>query len=125
MMRADVLQARADHAMRQFRPIAITTQVSQIQMLQLRRNDLRGDFSSGFVGKMPVPAQNALFQAPRPPRIVLEHFHVVVGLQQQNVGLTNALDHQLGGMAKIGQKTDVSPAVRSKIRPDRWHHAAR
>ena len=39
--------------------------------------------------------------------VVAQHLQIVVGFEQENVGGADALDDELGGVAQIGQETDV------------------
>jgi len=55
-----------------------------------------------------VAAEDALFGGPWTARIVVQHFHIVIRLQDKCVGRTNSLDHQLGGVSQIGEKTDIT-----------------
>ena len=67
MRRPRLLQAFTDHLMGQFRRIAIAAEMAQINPLQSGGNDLFGEAYRAVVGKMAVPAQDPLFQAPRSP----------------------------------------------------------
>ena len=68
---ADLLKARAHDLVGEFGAVAFAAEVTQIQMPQAGGHDLFGGICSVLVGKMPVPAQNALFEAPRPADGVL------------------------------------------------------
>ena len=107
-----------DNTIGQVGPITFATQVTQIQMAQVGGHNLLGGLSGGVIGKMPVAAQDALLEAPGPPRAILQHFDIVIGLQHQNVRGAHPLKNEFGGVAKIGQKTDV-PARRSQQKTDR------
>ncbi len=87
-------------------------------MAQFGRDNLPGDFSGGVVGKMAVPAEDALLDAPRPFGVVLQQLEVMVGFEQQHVRGAHAFDHQFGGVAEVGQETDVAAADAQK-KPDR------
>jgi hypothetical protein len=69
---------------------------------------LFGNFRAGFIRQMSVTTQYPLFQTPGTPKILLQHFDVVIGFQDENVGRADPFQHQLGGMAEIGEKTDIS-----------------
>lgn len=55
-----------------------------------------------------MPTQDALFEAPRTARVFLKEFQVVIGFEQENLGEANPFDDEFGGMAEIGEKTDVA-----------------
>ena len=57
---------------------------------------------------MAVAAEDPLFQVPWSVRTILQHFHIVVGLKHQHIGIAHSLQHQLGRVAKVGEKPDVS-----------------
>jgi hypothetical protein len=98
-------QALADHALGKFRAIAVAAQVAEEEMAQLGGDDLRGDLRRGVVGEMAVPAEDALFRAPGPPGVVLEHFHVVIGFENERVRGPDPLDDEFRGRAEIGEET--------------------
>ena len=107
---ADLLQAVVDDAMRQFGAIAFAAQVAEVKMAQVGGHDLLGGISGGFVREVAMPAQDALLEAPGAARAILEHLDVVVGLQHQGMGGADPFEHQPGGVAKVGQETDVAGA---------------
>lgn len=57
---------------------------------------------------MAVPAQDALLDAPRALGVGLEQLQVMIGFQQEHVRGANAFDDEVGGMAEVGQETNVS-----------------
>lgn len=107
MARADFRQALADHPVGQLGAVAIPAQVSQVKMAQIRRDDFLGHTCGGVVAKMAVAAQDSLFDAPGPFQVILQHFEIVIGFEHQDIGFSNPLDDQLGGMAQIRKKPDV------------------
>ncbi len=76
-------------------------------MAQIRRDDFLGHTCGGVVAKMAVAAQDPLFDAPGPFQVILQHFEIVIGFEHQDIGFSNPLDDQLGGMAQIRKKPDV------------------
>ena len=50
MPSADFVQPFVHDPMRKFRPVTLTTEVAQVQMPELRRNDLLGGCGGGLVG---------------------------------------------------------------------------
>ncbi len=99
MLGADLLKPLADDAVSQFGAVAVAAEVAQVQVPQLRRDDLFGRLGCGVVRKVSVAALNPLFDAPRAFQIVLEQLNVVVGFQNENVGRAHALDDQFRRMA--------------------------
>ena len=69
---ANLFQARGDDPSGNFRAVAILAQMSQKHMLEIGGHDLGQGVGGGLVGKMAVPAHDALFEAPGAPHIVLE-----------------------------------------------------
>jgi hypothetical protein len=112
-MGTDLLKARAHDVMRKFWAIAFAAQVAQIKMAETGGHDLLGRSRGVFIGKMPVPAEDALFEAPRPADGFLQHFDVVIAFKDQRIGGTNALDDKPGDVTKVGREADIS-IVRAK-----------
>src|SRR6266702_144722 len=69
---SDLVEAIGHHTMGDFRPVALATEVAEVKMAQISRNDFRSGISGGFVREMPVTAQDALFKAPGPMRTFLQ-----------------------------------------------------
>ena len=101
MPRPDAVEALADDAMGQFGAIAIAAQVGQVNPLQFSRNNLLRKLRRRVVREMAVSAQDALLDAPRSLRIVLQELQVVIGFEQEDVRRAHPFDNQLGGVAKV------------------------
>ena len=71
--RTDFLEAGGHDAVGEFGLVALAAQVREVKMLQLGGHDLRGGFGGGFVGQMAVAAEDALLEAPRTARTILQH----------------------------------------------------
>jgi hypothetical protein len=108
MIGADSLQPLLHHLEGQGRAIAFPAQVPQVKMLHFGRDDLFDSVGSGFVREVAVPAKNALLEAPRPVRTFLQHFDVVIGLQQEHMGATNALQRQSRRMPEVSEESNTS-----------------
>lgn len=115
---ADVLEALADGAMGQFRPIAVAAQVSQVDVAQVRGHDLLGHGGGGLIGEVAMTAEDALFHTPGPASVILQEFEVVIGLEHEDPGRPDSLDDKFGGMPEIGEKPDV-PGGRVDEKADR------
>ena len=102
------LQAFAHNALREFRFVAVATQVAEVEMAQIGRNDFLNAIGSGFVGEMAVTAEDALLQTPRTMRTILQHFYIVIGFKDERVRGANALEHKLGDVPEVGGKADVA-----------------
>ena len=63
-----------------------------------------------------MPAADALFDGPRPLRVILQHLRTMVGLDHQHVGLADALPDVLRGMAEIGEPGEAV-AGRKEVLP--------
>lgn len=61
---ADSGEALSHDAHGKLRPVAFTTQVGQVKVLQASGHDLSRRVGGGFVGEMSVASQYALFQTP-------------------------------------------------------------
>ena len=65
---ADLVEALVHDVMREFGAIAFAAQVGEVKVAQFAGHDIGGGLGGGFVGKMAVPAENALLEAPWPAR---------------------------------------------------------
>ena len=108
MIRADVVELFGHDVFGQFVRVALAAQVREVKLFQIGGHDLCDGFGGGDVGDVAVAAEDALLQRPRTARTVLQHFHVVIGFEHEDVGGANAFGHELGDVAKVGGKTDVA-----------------
>jgi hypothetical protein len=69
---------------------------------------LRGGFGGGDVREMAVAAEDALLERPRAARTILQHLHVVVGFEDEDVRGADAVEHEPGGVAEVGGEADVA-----------------
>ena len=118
MARAERLQAIGHDALRQLRLVAIATQVAEVEMLQVAGHDFGDAIRRRFVREMAVPAEDALLQAPRAMRAILQHAHVVIGFEHKRIGFADTFQHELGDVAEVGGKTDAA-AIRAQHEPHR------
>jgi len=105
---SELLQSFAHDLIGQFRAVAVTAEMAQIQMAQFRRNDLFGDVGRRDIGEVTPLALDSLFDAPGTSGVFLEQLQVMIGLQQENIRRADAFDDQLRGIAEVGQKTEVA-----------------
>ena len=57
---------------------------------------------------MTVPRLDSLFHRPRPMRVVLQKFFVVIGLDHERLHLSQAFGDQLGHVTEIGDKPEAA-----------------
>src|ERR1017187_10843622 len=91
--------------MRQFGFVALAAQMGEVKMAQSSGDDLRGGFGSGFVREMAVASENALLETPRSSDLILQHLHVMIGFEDEDIRRTNALDDQFRHVTEVGDKT--------------------
>lgn len=115
---AELRQAPMHHFSRQFRMIAFPAEVAEIQMPQVRGNDVSRRVGRRFIREMPMPPEDALLQAPGTARAVLQHFDVVIGFQHEDVRGTDPVNNHPGHMPEICQETQGG-GVRSQQKSDR------
>ncbi len=65
--------------------VTVAAEMSEHDALDFSRQQLFDHAGGGGVGKMAMPRLNPLFHRPRPMRIVLQKFFVVVGFDDQRV----------------------------------------
>ena len=92
-MSAQFLQTVIHDTMGKLRAVALTAEMAEIQMPQIGRHEMFDRVGGGLVGEMSVAAENALFEAPGSVRAILEHFDVMVGFQQQDIGLPKTVQY--------------------------------
>jgi len=94
----------------EFGSITIATEMAQIDVMKIRGDQFFENGGSGFVGKMTMAAEDALFHAPRTFWIVLQQFHVVICFEHEHVRTTHPFYNQFRGVAEIGKETDLMSA---------------
>src|ERR1039458_6976921 len=57
---------------------------------------------------MAMASENALLEAPRAARTILQHLHVVIGFKHEDIRRADALDDQFCHVTEVGDKTDVA-----------------
>ena len=105
---ADPLEGGADDGLGEGRAVTIAAEVAEVEVAQLRGHDFRGELSGGVVGEVAVPAEDALLGRPRALGVVLEHFDIVIGFEDEDVRLADAFDDEPGGVAEIGEESDIA-----------------
>src|SRR4051812_41815549 len=108
MARADLVHAAADGGLREIGPITIAAQVREIEVRKVRADDLLGNFGSGIIRKVAMAAEDTLLDAPRPARVVLEQFQIMIGLQKKHIASANALNDEFCGVTKVRKKADIT-----------------
>ena len=105
---ADFLEALVYDFVREFGTVAVAAEVTEKNVAQFGGHDLFGDLRCGVVREMAVATEDSLLQTPRPFRVFLQHFQVVIRLEHEGARGADAFEHELRGVAKIGQETHVS-----------------
>ena len=117
MRRADVMELLGHDVLREFGLVAFAAQVGEVKVAQSGGHDLRGSFGGGHVREMAMAAEDALLERPRAARTILKHLHVVIGFEDEDVRGADAVEHELGGVAKVGGEADVAARGEQK-KPD-------
>jgi hypothetical protein len=105
---ADVMELLGHDVFGKFGLVAFAAQVREIKLTQSGGHDLRDGLGGGDVGDVTVPAKDALLQRPRTARAILQHFHVVIGFEYEDVRGADAFQNQFRDVAKVSCKTDVA-----------------
>src|SRR5208283_4067608 len=82
--------------------VAIAAEMGEKDVPPARRSDREEQFPGAVVGKMAVPAADALFDGPGSLPVVLQHLRAEVGLDDEDVRLPDALPNMLRSMAQVG-----------------------
>src|SRR5687767_12121956 len=64
-----------------FRPIAISTKMSQIQVTEFGRRNFHSRICCGTVGKVAMAAQDTLLYAPRATGVLVQEFKIMIRLK--------------------------------------------
>ena len=112
---ADLMEALVHDVMRQFGLVTFAAEMGEVKVAQAGGHDLRGGFGGGFVGKMAVTAKNALLETPRAPWTILQHLHVVIGFEHEDVRRTDAFEHQFRHVTEVGDEGDVTGRCAQQI----------
>ena len=104
---ADFVKALEHGAVGKVGTVAFAAQVTEVNMDEVGRHDFLRGGGGVVVGKMAVAAGDALFEAPGAAGF-LQHFQVVIGFEEQDIGGANALEDGFGGVAEVRQNTDFS-----------------
>ncbi len=102
------VQSFIHYTQRNFRPIAVATQVPEIKMPQFIGHDLLSGIGGGGVRKMTVPAENALLEAPGSARIILQQFQIVIRFQDKHIRAADTLNDEFRCVTEIREETDSS-----------------
>ena len=113
---ADLVEALVHDVMRQFGLVAFAAQMGEVKMAQFGGHDLRGGFGGGIIREMAVTAKNALLETPRAARTILQHLHIVIGFEHQDVRWTDAFEHQFRHVTEVGDEGDVGRRCGSENR---------
>ena len=108
MRGAELLQTFGHDAQGKVRFVAFAAQVGEVEMFQVGAHDLRDGFGGGFVREMAVSAEDALLETPRTARTILQHLHVVIGFEDEDVRGADAVEHHPGHVAEVGDEADVA-----------------
>ena len=108
MRGADVMELLGHDVFGQFGLVAFAAQMREIKVAQFGGHDERGGFGGGDIGKMAVTTKNPLLQTPRTARAILQHFHVMIGFEDEHVRGADAVEHHFRRVAEIGGETDVA-----------------
>jgi hypothetical protein len=104
---SDRLESLVSGLERQFRRIAIAAQMSQIDLAQVRAHQRLEHASGRFVREMAVTAENPLFHTPGAADIILQHFHIMIRLQNEDLRFADALNDEFGRVAEVREETDM------------------
>lgn len=96
---------------RQFRTVAIGTEVAQVDVFDARGGQLCGGFSGGIVGEVTVAGEDALFDRPGASGVLLQHLQIVVGFEHQGARAAYPFHDQLRGVAEVSQESDAALLV--------------
>ena len=96
----------ADRTGGEFRRVAVPAEVTEHHALEFPGKQLFDDRRCGGVREMAVARLDSLLHGPGTMRIVLQKFFVVVCLDHERVDLTQALDHHLRSITKIGYEPE-------------------
>jgi len=101
--------------LREFRLVTFAAQMGEIEVAQAVGHDLRGGLGGGDVGEVAVAAEDALLETPRTARTILQHLHVMIGFEHEDIGGADAVEDEPGGVAKVGGEAEVAGGGANQI----------
>lgn len=104
---ADSPKLRVHDTESEFGFVAFATEMAQVEMSQVCGHDVGGTIGRILVGKMAVSTENSLFEAPRSTNTFLEHFDVMVCLEDEHVCCPDALSDKSCNVTKVGNESNV------------------
>ena len=104
--RANLVEAVLDRALGEFGTVTVAAEVAEVDVLEIGGHEIGEDGGGGVVAEVAVATHDALLHAPGAFEVILQHFHVVICFQHQDVGVADAFHHELRGVAEIGEETD-------------------
>ena len=96
--------------------VAVPAEVAKDDMLK-RRLQLGEDARRGGVGEMSVAGEDALFDRPRSPGVLLKEFFIVIRFDEKGLNSAQHFENQAGGVAEIGEHTKAR-AIRRNAKAD-------
>jgi len=84
--------------------VAIAAEMAEHDALDSSRQQLFDHVGRRCVRQMTMPRLNPLFHRPRPMRVVLQKFFVVIGLDHERLHLAQAFDDQFSHVTEIGNE---------------------
>ncbi len=101
-------QRRAHGAQGKLRRVAITAEMAKHDALDFSRQQFLDHIHRCRIRQVPVPRLDPLFHRPRPMRIVLQKFFVMIRFDHERLHLAQSLDHHLRRVTQIGNETEAA-----------------
>src|SRR5213080_2616685 len=107
---AAFLQRRPHRTQSKLGRVTIAAEMSKNDSFDLSRQQLLDYTRRRCVRQMAMPRLNSLFHRPRPMRIVLQQFLVVIGLDYERLHRTQSFNDHFGHVTEVGDESQASRA---------------
>ena len=106
MFCTDLMELLSHDVFGKFGFVALAAQVREVKLPETGRHGLRDGLGGRDIGDVAVTAEDALLERPGAARAILQHFHIVVGFEDEDVRGADAFEHEFGDVAEVGGKAD-------------------
>jgi len=103
---ANMVELFGHDVLRELGRVTFAAQMGEVEVAQAVGHDLRGGLGGGDVGEVAVAAEDALLETPRTARTILQHLHVMIGFEHEDIGGADAVEYEPGGVAKVGGEAE-------------------
>ena len=87
--------------------IAVAAEVGAINVAQAVMKNALHEIGGTLVGEVAVLAEDSLLEAGRAAGVVAQQFQVVIGFEQEHLGMADAVGGEAGAVAEVGEPANL------------------